>query len=373
MTSKNILIALLVLISIVCSGLVVYLWQTMQINNLSYQWQLEKALLEKQISDLQQQLVVQDDNVEQDDSKDEAWTQYSLDKYGLVFEYPENYSVTETDHYLAPTIKIVSPDFSSELVGSPLRAIIIGSSFYLETWTSTVDIDLDTIINDRLNSSGQMTVPDQDHITKQRLGKSEFGLYTVNGYDEALFYDDMNNRGWKVVFETEDPRESHQMFINFLQGIEMIEIDKTKDWLTYKNSKYGYEIKYPVDTKLDTSNVKCVSLQYVDNNKILGYVLIGSPDVFDDGGYCGRTGYGYDIISVSQDITIGGTKYTFNGYQEKGPGETLQFHNETFILYLPDNTRIEFSSSSDDTTTFDYYNKNVKPVLIKMLESFKQQ
>jgi len=363
MTSKNILIALLVLLAIVCSGLIVYFWQTIQINNLSYQWQLEKALLEKQISDLQQQLVVQDDNVEQDDSRAEAWTQYSLDKYGLVFEYPENYSVIETDHYIAPTIKIISSDFSSELVGTPLEAIIKGNSFYLETWTSSVDIDLDKIINDRLNSSGQMTVPDQGQITKQQIGNFEFGIYTVNGYDEALFYDEVTKRGWKVVFETENPEENHYMFIDFLQGI-----DHQQDWLTYYNDDYKFSIKHPQDTEISTNtDLACISLGYK-----AGYILIDLGESIS----CGRKDAGPEIISKELIFNINGKEYKSFGTENYDPrmGDELLYHNETFVVNLEekiDPRYIEFGSDyhSSQETYQDYL--AIRNDIIKMVESFK--
>lgn len=178
---------------------------------------------------------------------------------------------------------------------------------------------------------------------------------------------------------------------NFLRG-ECTLTPPTNGWQTYNNDKYGYQISYPIGTLVKEapkdsfslspqevsngvttyeyhkkySGKLCVSLTYK-----LGYIMITAPfNKSFDYVMCGRTGVAYDIKYYNEPMVINGKTYTVKVMVEKGPGETLQYHNETAVVVLDGGTRVEYGSHIDENATYADYLK-FKPELIKIIESFK--
>jgi hypothetical protein len=168
--------------------------------------------------------------------------------------------------------------------------------------------------------------------------------------------------------------------------------DPYTGWLTYKNDVYSYEFRYPSGTSIEevgkdafslspdevsagttfedkynkyTGKI-CISLSYK-----LGYVQISAPP---NNGFahviCGRTGRAYEGPDRSETLTIDGRTYTASGFEERGPGETLNYHNETLVVTLEDGTRIEYGSRSDESFTFADY-LAMREEIIKIIESYR--
>jgi hypothetical protein len=168
--------------------------------------------------------------------------------------------------------------------------------------------------------------------------------------------------------------------------------DPYAGWLTYTNDIYSYEFRYPsgasieevgkeafslspdevsagvtFDDKYNKYTGKiCITLSYK-----LGYVQISAPP---NNGFvhviCGRTGRAYEGPARSETLTIDGRTYTASGFEERGPGETLNYHNETLVVTLEDGTRIEYGSRSDESFTFADY-QTMRDEIIKIVESYR--
>jgi putative hemolysin len=169
------------------------------------------------------------------------------------------------------------------------------------------------------------------------------------------------------------------------------------DWATYAHGRFGYQFSYPPDATLREAGVQgfptdelpegktmdeyvaeleeaygdalCVSVGYG-----LGYVNFSAP-VNQGFRYatCGRTGVGAgEMIDKSDTIVIAGQSYTATGFEFIGDEErceALYCHNETFVLQLPDGTRIEYGAAPSDAA-YEEYLASTRDVLLQIVASF---
>lgn len=78
---------------------------------------------------------------------------------------------------------------------------------------------------------------------------------------------------------------------------------------TYKNLKKGYEISYPSDAKIDTSDLSCVRIITKEFGSM--YVNAGSGDP------CGvPTGIGSGMVRLNEDIIVNNKQYSASGFRE---------------------------------------------------------
>jgi hypothetical protein len=169
-------------------------------------------------------------------------------------------------------------------------------------------------------------------------------------------------------------------------------------WLLYTNPYFGYQFYYPPEATITESGVVgfptdelpagktadeymtelqaqygdtlCVGVSYGS-----GYVNISAPDNTEFRyALCGRTGVGVGTMTdKSESITIAGSSFTATGYEFEGdedPCDMLPCHNETMVLQLSDDTRIEYSASPVDGVTYADYVSSTKPVLVQIVQTF---
>lgn len=173
-------------------------------------------------------------------------------------------------------------------------------------------------------------------------------------------------------------------------------------WLTYTNDRYGYQISYPPEASLEEMGIHgypsdengmpdgglpdgvtpetyfdyleetygnnlCIQITYA-----LGYLTISVPE--NEGfryATCGRTGVGVATITdIEQQVIVDGQTITAKGMDVQAGGETLDQHNETLYLQLPDGTRIEFGSRPLADATYQDYLMKGKPMLILILKTY---
>ena len=167
-------------------------------------------------------------------------------------------------------------------------------------------------------------------------------------------------------------------------------IDLYSGWETYTSERYGYSFRYPVNATITESGVMgfdpetlpegmtietymgqlmeaygedlCV---HVENG--LGYITITAPENADFRYTpCGRTGMGTgERVDRSMEVEVAGQTIQAVGYEMQGESETLDSHNETFILALDNGLRIEFGSVlRPDATYADYRMKGIDGLLL---------
>jgi hypothetical protein len=174
-------------------------------------------------------------------------------------------------------------------------------------------------------------------------------------------------------------------------------------WITYENQRHGYRFQYPpaaeieeigpqgfqadenglpigglpegvtLDTYIDYlektyGNNLCVAVHYS-----LGYIYISVAENVDARyAMCGRTGVGVAEISPKEEeIMIAGMALTASGMEVKGEGETLDMHNETLVVTLPDGTRIEYGAAPHRDATYEDYLMKSRDMLLQILETFE--
>ncbi|MFL7794296.1 MAG: hypothetical protein AB8I69_19290 [Anaerolineae bacterium] len=169
-------------------------------------------------------------------------------------------------------------------------------------------------------------------------------------------------------------------------------------WLLYTNPYFGYQFYYPPDATISESGVSgyptdelpegktpseymaelqalygdtlCVGVHYGT-----GYVNFSAPA--NEGfryALCGRTGVGVGTMTdKSETIVISGNSYTASGFEFVGqdvPCDLLPCHNETMVLLLPDDMRIEYGAAPVETVTYADYLATTRPVLLQIVSTF---
>jgi hypothetical protein len=146
--------------------------------------------------------------------------------------------------------------------------------------------------------------------------------------------------------------------------------DEVQGWLMYENSFYNYRFSYPPTAAIIIEGVNglpseelpagmtadaylrqleetlpnhiCVGVAYQT-----GFVKFLPP--WEVGGKyaapCGGTGIGaYDIITVTQELTIEDQLYTAQGYAARERNEAATWRGEFYSLQLADGTDIKYGS-----------------------------
>jgi hypothetical protein len=169
--------------------------------------------------------------------------------------------------------------------------------------------------------------------------------------------------------------------------------DEYAGWLTYTNDVYGYEFKYPPGAEIAEAPMEAFGLPTEEfeagvtfedvyelyTGKVcitvgyeLGYINISAPpnESFQ---YviCGRTGRAYEGPDREETLLIDGGTYTASGFEEQGPGETLNYHNEMLVASLDDGTRIEYGAGPSETATFEDY-LQIRDVVLKIVQSYSE-
>lgn len=169
--------------------------------------------------------------------------------------------------------------------------------------------------------------------------------------------------------------------------------DEYAGWLTYTNDVYGYEFRYPPGAEITEAPLEAFALPTEEfeagvtfeevydlyTGKIcvtvsheLGYVNISSPP---NEGFryviCGRTGRAYEGPDREETLLIDGGTYTARGFEEQGPGETLDYHNETLVVSLGDGTRIEYGAGPSEDAAFEDY-LLIRHDLLRIVQSYRE-
>lgn len=173
-------------------------------------------------------------------------------------------------------------------------------------------------------------------------------------------------------------------------------IDVTEGWQVFINERYDYEFRYPEQAVISLTGPQSFSSgdvpesmtpeQYMDQlmktytDKLcvmvevpLGYITISAPPNY---GFkytiCGRSGTGAgEMINKIESIEINGQTYPAQGFELLGGGETLDLHNETFSVELPDGTVIQYGARPYASATYEDYQMKTKNVLKQILASYK--
>jgi hypothetical protein len=173
-------------------------------------------------------------------------------------------------------------------------------------------------------------------------------------------------------------------------------IDVTEGWQVFINERYNYEFRYPEQAVISLSGPQSFASdelpegmtpdQYIDQltksytDKLcvmievpLGFIAISAPP---NHGYkytiCGRSGAGAgEMTNKIESMEINGQTYPSQGFELMAGGETLDLHNETLSVELPDGTVIQYGARPDASATYADYLMKTKEVLKQILASYR--
>jgi hypothetical protein len=173
-------------------------------------------------------------------------------------------------------------------------------------------------------------------------------------------------------------------------------VDPYLGWLTYVNDDYNYQFRYPAQVSVHESGVMgfpteelpqgvsmddyvakleelygdrlCVSLKFSS-----GYIHISPPENESfKYALCGRTGVGEgELIDKSEEVYVAGDLYTSVGFEFIGKNEAHPEQYETFVIRLPDGTRIEYGSLPLQEADYQEYLTVTKSVLHQILSTYE--
>ncbi len=347
------------------------------------------------------------------------WKTYANSTYGFEIKYPKIYIL---DQGVSPTYYV------GEYFTSGGKNIVT-----IEFWPSAIYAGtnyLDAFITISVGNTG---MPEEACQKAQRLGSGQsinltearvINNITFNGgelegaaagtYAKSRVYHAMiNKRCYEVslnLFQGKiDKNQSstvkqvnEQEVFSKLEAVfntfklvssagDLGEIEIT-NWQAYVNQMYQYKFFYPKEAIVSQADKAAFGLSQENKQKgltidqlfsdytgliclkitdKLGYIFISASANKNFGLVtCGRTGAGYQIKDKQEQVAINDKKFTATGFEEVGPGQTLNFHNETLVVNLDDGTRIEYGALPDDQATFSDYQK-IKPELLKILKTYQ--
>ncbi len=163
-----------------------------------------------------------------------SWQTYRDKEFGFEFKYPFNWGIKDATEY------------NRGLTGFDFDL------FFCDGIPCTGGVGLGGNIRVRLSGYKNINISDQELINKFtnqgpiQQGKKSFGILSFNEYVFSGFkWEITENKKVKVIWEKENyTRED--LFNQILSTFKFIEAQiNISNWKTYRNTKYGYEFKYP--------------------------------------------------------------------------------------------------------------------------------
>jgi len=324
--------------------------------------------LQLRARDIEGKLLVEKDVMgereEVDIEEEEEWSIYENTNYGYSLLYPKDFTLQVVD----------SRDGSENPIG--YRSVF----WSRDNFKDYLIPESDGMKEGIFYLAVEYRDKSQAYIDHETVVKAE--NIKVNGYSGAKYYLETSfgdlikvyvktSEGTYGITLAEKDDEQKEVSKKFLESIEFTVVaeepeDETADWFVYTNSEVGYSIKYPKGAhELKDANKQCVSLAYE-----YGYVMIRSSETEE---ICGRTGFGYEAVPKSETLTIDGKTYLASGNEQKGPGETLDYHNETLVVTLDGGTRIEYGAQQKpgqpEATFADYL--EMRETLLKIVQTYQ--
>lgn len=150
----------------------------------------------------------------------------------------------------------------------------------------------------------------------------------------------------------------------------------TSSWKTYSNQKYNIHFKYPAEATIkedDFTNDPTFEDFCVTVNYKVTYVSIQTKAT----NLCHRTGIAYEGVKRNETLTLSDKQYQAKGYEEQGPGDTIDVHDETLSFTGPRGLEVEYgthdpnisSEPSQYTFTGDY--QKARPTMIAILQTIQ--
>lgn len=161
------------------------------------------------------------------------WKTYSNEEYGFEFKYPEDFKVY--DDY---------PDKSAVFIGTSEtnRSPNEGVSMKI------IDKEITVAIDEAKNRDEITNVLEEKKDFLNGIEFNKLVLTSAIGYNDAHYFFVKSGKNYEIILDNDNEIQNQ-----ILSTFKFTKKDETVDWKTYRNEKYGFQIKYPQDWFVEDS------------------------------------------------------------------------------------------------------------------------
>lgn len=190
---------------------------------------------------------------EQQKTQDETanWRTYADTQYGFSFKYPTDWNTSKQGVYTV----LDSSDYSGEIITSPIgQKVTSGTRIFISPHENLKSFTPNQLVQD------YVTQENRKQITVGGVQGIVLDTVVEGGINETVIALVKNNFTYMITrtYPESYKNQNEKIFDQIISTFKFTDQNQTTDTSnlkTYTNTQYGFEVKYPTDTRvLETNN-----------------------------------------------------------------------------------------------------------------------